>query len=332
MDINIFDLSNYKVPYFYERKLSSFTYDVKEWKESMNAFANKSNFPIEEIPWDEKRDSDKSKRFKLKSSEFYTQEELGSIPMQLKYNYYSDNTIENPVIDFCWNEFIKQVNFTRKKYKLLGESGSFDSFLCFSYQEFNSKLISTMPEYGFTNNPLFNIKKSYDNFKSGKRFPIFMDTILDGQYRTLSLMPSVSFCEVLINYNYFSNSPIDVIFGGQGVDVHNIGNVDVPTLEDFRNYLVNKLNFSKDNFFMNVFIDRCDLLTWKSGKTTFDDKCYYVRDVKIFEKKDNYYKDLLNEIVSFKKIYDTIINYKPEQEELNFEDCKILLDKIIEVG
>jgi hypothetical protein len=331
MDINIFDLSNYKVPYFYERKLSSFTYDLKEWKESINDFGKKTNFSMDEVPWGEKRDSDKSKRFKSNSSEFYTQEQLGSVPMHLKYNYHSDNTMSNNVIDFCWNEFIKQVNFTRKKYKLLGESDSFNSFLCFSYQDFNSKLIPIMPEYGFTNNPLFNIKKSYDNFKSGKRCPIFMDTIVDSKYKTLSLMPSVSFCEVLINYKYLSNSPIDVVFGGQKVNKHNIGDVNVPTLEDLSDYLINKLNFSKDNSFINVFIDRCDLLTWKTGVTTFDDKCYYVRDVKIFEKKDNYYKDLLNEIVSFKKIYETIINYKPNQEELNLEDCQTLLDQIVEL-
>jgi len=39
----------------------------------------------------------------------------------------------------------------------------------------------------------------------------------------------------------------------------------------------------------------------------------------------------LNEIVSFKKIYETIINYKPNQEELNLEDCQTLLDQIVEL-
>ena len=46
MNINIFDLSNYKVPYFYERKLSSFTYDIEEWKKSMHDFGEKHNFPM----------------------------------------------------------------------------------------------------------------------------------------------------------------------------------------------------------------------------------------------------------------------------------------------
>ena len=331
MDIHIFDLSNYKVPHFYERKLPTFTYSQEEWIKTTNKGIEEKKYPKENFPWGEKRYSDKMKKFKSTLKDFFTEEELSSVPMHLKYNYFSDNTMTNSVIDFCWNEFLKQVNITRKKCKFLGESKTFDFFLCFPYREFNSKLIPTMPEYGFTNNPLFNIKKSYNNFKEGNKFPIFMDTISDGEYKILSLMPSVSFCEVLINYKYFSNSPIDVIFGGQGTDMHNIGDVDVPTLEDFSNYLIDKLHISKENSSINVFIDRCDLLTWHAGVTTFDDKCYYIRDVKIFEKKDNYYEDLLNEIVSFKKIYETIINYKPDQEELDLEDCEILLNRIVEV-
>jgi hypothetical protein len=82
---------------------------------------------------------------------------------------------------------------------------------------------------------------------------------------------------------------------------------------------------------MNVFIDRCDLFSWKSGTSIFDGKSYYVRDVKIFEKKDNYYEDLLQQLVTSKKIYNTIIGYKPDEDQLDLQDCQILLDQIIEI-
>lgn len=99
------------------------------------------------------------------------------------------------------------------------------------------------------------------------------------------LLPPVSFCEVLVNYKYFFNSPMDVIFGGQGIAIHNAGDVNVPTIEKLGEHLIDKCDLDTNTSVMNVFIDRCDLFSWRGGTTTFEDKSYYVRDVKIFEKK-----------------------------------------------
>lgn len=342
MSINIFDLSKDRACAWsrpappvcwpiYAKRHSSFAYDAKEWKKLMIDFGKKFNFPIEEIPWGENIRSDKSKKFTSKVIEFFTEEELSSVPIHLKYNYYSDNTMTTHIVNFCWNEFVKHVNNIRKICEVRGESDSFQSFLSFSYQDFNSKLMPIMPEFGFTTNPIFNIKKIYDSFKSGNKFPIFMDTVFDKKYKTLSLMPSVSFCEVLINYKYFFNSPMDVIFGGQGIEEHNIGNVEVPTIETLSKHILKNLNSNLKDSTVNIFIDRSDLLTWMAGTTTFDECSYYVRDIKVFEKKDNYYEDLLKEITLFKKIFKTIINFKTDTEELNLEDCKILLDELVEL-
>jgi hypothetical protein len=336
MNINIFDLSNYKVPYFYERKLSSFTYDIEEWKKSMNNFGEKYNFPTEEIPWGEKRDSEKLKIFKSKSTQFFSQEELGSVPMHLRYNYFAESTIPSTSIEYCWIKFIEEINNVRKKSRLLGEHNCFDTYFSFSHSEFNSKFIPQIPETGFVKTPLFNIRNIFQNFQKNIKPPILMDSVVEKSVSlpkdtSFFLLPSVSFCEVLINYKYFFNSPVDVIFGGQGVTEHNIGDVNVPTIEKLGEHLIDKCDLDINMSVINVFIDRCDLLSWRSGTTTFDDKSYYVRDVIIFEKKDNYYEDLLQQLVTSKKIYNTIISYKPDQKELDLEDCQILLDQIIEI-
>ena len=165
MNINIFDLSNYKVPYFYERKLSSFTYDIEEWKTSMRNFGEKHNFPVGEIPWGELRDSEKTKKFKSKGIELLSQEELGSVPMHLKYNYFTENTITLTSIEYCWIKFVDEINNLRKKFRLLGEHDCFNAYFSFSYSEFNSKFISQIPENGFVKTPLFNIKNIFENFQ-----------------------------------------------------------------------------------------------------------------------------------------------------------------------
>jgi hypothetical protein len=336
MNINIFDLSNYKVPYFYERKLASFAYDMEEWKELMNNFGEKYNFPIEEIPWGEKRDSEKSKIFKSKGTEFFSQEELGSVPMHLKYNYFTESTLPSTSIEYCWIKFIEEINNVRKKSRLLGENNCFNTYFSFSHSEFNSKFIPQISETGFIKTPLFKITNIFQNFQKNIKLPIFMDSVDEKfgsvpENTNLSLRPSVSFCEVLINYKYFFNSPMDVIFGGQGVTEYNIGNVNVTTIEKLGEHLITKCDLDTNMSVINVFIDRCDLFSWRSGTTTFDDKSYYVRDVIIFEKKDNYYEDLLQQLATSKKIYNTIIGYKPDEKELDLQDCQILLDQIIEI-
>jgi hypothetical protein len=336
MNINIFDLSNYKVPYFYERKLSSFTYDIEEWKTSMRNFGEKHNFPVGEIPWGELRDSEKTKKFKSKGIELLSQEELGSVPMHLKYNYFTKNTITLTSIEYCWIKFVDEINNLRKKFRLLGEHDCFNAYFSFSYSEFNSKFISQIPENGFVKTPLFNIKNIFENFQKNIKLPILMDSVVEGsgyfpKDTNFFLVPSVSFCEVLVNYKYFFNSPMDVIFGGQGVNEHNIGDVSVPTIEKLGEHLIDKCDLDINSAVMNVFIDRCDLFSWKSGTSIFDGKSYYVRDVKIFEKKDNYYEDLLQQLVTSKKIYNTIIGYKPDEDQLDLQDCQILLDQIIEI-
>lgn len=334
MNINIFDLSNYKVPYFYERKLASFAYGMEEWKELMNNFGEKYNFPIEEIPWGEKRDNEKSKIFRYKTTELFSQEEKAAAPMHLKYNYYTENTIPSTSIGYCWIKFVHEINNLRKKSRLLGEDNCFNTYFSFSYPEFNSKFIPQIPETGFVKTPLFKIINIFQNFEKNIKLPILMDSVV-GKSVTSSndsnffLLPSVSFCEVLVNYKYFSNSPMDVIFGGQGVTEHNIGDVNVSTIEKLGEHLIAKCDLDTNMSVMNVFIDRCDLFSWRSGTSIYDDKSYYVRDVKIFEKKDNYYEDLLQQLGTSKKIYNTIIGYKPDKDKLNLDDCKILLHQII---
>ena len=336
MNINIFDLSNYKVPYFYERKLSSFTYDIEEWKKSMHDFGEKHNFPMEEIPWSETRSSEKLKTFKSETTQFFSEEELGSVPMHLKYNYFAEITLSPTSIEYCWIKFVEEINNLRKKSRLLGEHNCFDTYFSFSYSEFNSKLIPQIPEAGFVKTPLFKVKNIFENFEKNIKLPIIMDSVVEKSANLSNngnflLPPPVSFCEVLVNYKYFFNSPMDVIFGGQGIVAHNTGDVNVPTIEKLGEHLINKCDLDTNTAVMNVFIDRCDLFSWRDGTTTFEDKSYYVRDVKIFEKKDNYYEDLLQQLITSKKIYNTIIGYKPDEDELDLQDGQILLDQIIEI-
>lgn len=335
MDINVFDLSNYKVPYFYERKLSSFTYDVENWKKSMNDYVKKFNFPIDTIPWGEKRNSEKIKILECKKIELLSQEELGSVPMCLHFNYYSNIIIKDKLIDFCWEEFKSQINLMRITSKLIGKMNHFDSILRFPKRQFASKIISEMPESGFAKNVILGVKEIYQNFSENKKFPVFMGSAIPNNHRKFSLKPEMSFCELLINYEYFLNSPVDIISGGilfvQSIDVHISRNENLQTIEELSNYVTKKLNFSKNKTKINIFIDRSDLVSWNANETTYENKSYYIRDIKIFEKKDNYYEDLLNKIPEYKKIYDTIIEYKPDVDELDLDDCKLLLDEIIKL-
>jgi hypothetical protein len=324
MDINIFDLSNYKVPYFYERKFFSFAYNVEEWKGEMYNFGKRSNFPMEYVPWGEKRDSNKFKKFKSKSDEFFTEEELATVPMQLYFTYNYDNIIDDKIIKFCWEEFASQINFIRVKSKLVGKVNYFGCLLDFSKNQFQSKIISEIPEYGFAKNSILLIKEIHRNFLDKKKFPVFISPI--------NINPKLfaSFCEILINYEYFSNSPIDVILGCKNNNICKTGS-EPQTVEQLSDHILKDLNFSKNKYKVNIFIDRCDKASWNANQTIFDDKSYYIRDIKVFEKKDNYYEDLLNKISEYKKIYNLIIEYKPNINDLNFDECKLLLNQIIKL-
>lgn len=327
MDINIFDLSNYKVPYFYKRKLSSFTYNVEEWKREMYNFGKRTNFPMEYVPWGEKRDSNKFKKFKSKSDEFFTEEELGTVPMKLYFTYNSDNIIDDKIIKFCWEKFTSQINSIRVKSKLVGKGNYFGCLLDFSKNQFQSKTIPEIPEYGFEKNSILLIKEIHQNFLDKKKFPVFISPININKY---SPKLFASFCEILINYEYFSNSPIDIILGCKN---NNICKTDSEpqTVEQLSDHILKNLNFSKNKYKVNIFIDRCDKASWNANETIFDDKSYYIRDIKVFEKKDNHYEDLLNKISEYKKIYNLIIEYKPNIDYLNFGECKLLLNQIIKL-
>ena len=329
MDINIFDLSNYKVPYFYERKLYSFTYNVEEWKREMYNFGKRVNFPMEYVPWGEKRDSNKFKKFKSKSGEFFTEEELATVPMQLHFTYNSDNIIDDKIVKLCWEEFTSQINLIRVKSKLVGKVNYFGCLLDVSKNQFQSKIISEIPEHGFAKNSILLIKEIYRNFLS-KKFPVFISSVSGINTNKYSPKLFASFCEILINYEYFSNSPIDVILGCKNNNICKTGS-EPQTVEQLSAHILKDLNFSKNKYKVNIFIDRCDKASWNANETIFDDKSYYIKDIKVFEKKNNHYEDLLNKISEYKKIYNLIIEYKPNINDLNFDECKLLLNQIIKL-
>ena len=330
MDIHIFDLSNYKNPYSYERKLSTVAYSQKEWKEAVNKFAEGKNLSEEDLPWGEKRNSEKLIEFQSTADELFTKEELSLVPIWLKFNYFENKKPTSDLIEYSWIAFSNYVNDLREANYRGGEQYLY-SLLEVSSENIKSKSIPFLSEFGFVNNPVLNIKNTFQSFQQKTNLPIFIEAIESGDDKSILLDRTDSFCDILINSEYFSNSPIDMIFGGRVFGEHNRGTVDIPTVESLCDKFKNKVNISHKDLIVNIFIDRSDFDVWINNRSTFEDKCYHLRSATTFKKKKNYYDDFLNQISDIKKVYEIIVNYKKFQLKLSVEDCKILFHSLMDL-
>lgn len=351
MDINTFDLSNYFNQGLdddhYRRENPVFVYNQEDWVNKITELAVEHG--VESlIPWGEVRSSPKRKAYKDYGIEHF-RESMPKLPIHLKYGYFINKKLPTKIIADCYQTFMKEIDLIREKFLLMGESDSFNRYCNFSYDEFNSQLVPKMPENGFIKNPILNITKTLDNVKNNIFLPFCIDSTNPGA--------QVDFCRILIHYKYFSNSPVDIIYTepfkqqfsnsddnllpndlNHWINTRITENDDLEfgtpsletdTIDKLCLYIEDKFysNF-KGDLAANVFIDRLDLYFWWYGVSTFDDKSYYIRDIQMFEKKDNYYEDLLRQLVESKKVYQTIVEYKIEKSKLEFEDYRILLDKI----
>lgn len=379
MDINVFDLSNYfnQTPCdglwppgddsnrtssndwgcncsvrsceLYRRKDPILVYNQEDWVKGVTKVAVEHKAESI-IPWGELQDSPKRKAYKDYGIQNF-RESMPKLPIHLKYGYFINNTLPDKVVAECYRTFIREIDRIRKKFLVMGESDSFNSFCNFSYDEFNSQIIPEIPESGFIKNSILNITKTLDDAKNNIFLPFFIDNTNPG--------PQVDFCRILVHYKYFSNSPVDIIYTEpikqpwlDSIDKvnslpsplnHWINDLinqkaglefgtpssETDTIEKLCSYIKDKFYSNlKGDFVANVFIDRLDKYSWWYNVSVFDDKSYYIRDIKIFKKKNNYYKDLLKQLTEAKKVFQTIVEYKIEKSQLEFEDYRILLDKI----
>lgn len=381
MDIHIFDLSNYfnQIPCdgswppgdkagrtpsnnwgcdcdgrmceLYVREDPILVYNQEDWVNSITKTA--AEVGAESIiPWGEVQSSPKRKAYKDYGIKHF-RNCMPKTAMHLKYGYFFNKKLPNKIIADCYRTFMREIDLIRKKFLIMGESDSFNSYWDFSYDEFNSQLIPQMPEGGFVKNPILNITKSLDDVKNNIFLPFCIDDTNAG--------PQIDFCRMLIHYKYFSNSPVDIIYTEpikqpwlDSIDkvnslpsplnhwIKNHINEDnlefgtpsseTDTIEKLCSYIKDKFYSNlTGNFVANVFLDRLDLYSWWYNVSIFDDKSYYIRDIRMFEKKDNYYKDLLRQLSKAKKIYQTIVEYEIEKSQLELKDYSILLDKITEL-
>jgi hypothetical protein len=381
MNINIFDLSNYfnqspcdgispagdlvgrtalndwgcdctiRSCELYRRENPIFAYNQEDWVNKITALAVEHG--VESIiPWGEVRSSSKRKAYKDYGIENF-RESMPKLAMHLKYGYFINKTIPDKIIGDCYRAFMKEIDLIRKKFLVMGELDSFNSYCNFSYDEFNSQLVTKIPESGVIKNPILNITKTLDEVKNNIFLPFFIDSTNPGK--------QIDFCRILIHYKYFSNSPVDIVYTepikqpwldsadklpsvclpsdlnhwintrikqNNGLKFEN-PSLETDTIEKLCLYIKDKFYSNlKGDVVTNVFIDRLDVYSWWYDVSTFDDKSYYIRDIQIFEKKDNYYKDVLRQLAESKKVYQTIVEYKIKKPQLEFEDYRILLDKI----
>ena len=377
MDINTFDLSNYfnqrpcdglapagdavgRTPSndwgcdcsirsceLYKREDPIFAYSQEDWVNKITELSVEHGLESL-IPWGEVRSSPKRKAYKDYGIKHF-RESMPKLPIHLKYGYFINKTLPTQIIADCYQTFMREIDLMRKKFLLMGESDSFNTYCNFSYDEFSSQLVPKMSENGFIKNPILNITKTLDDVKNNIFLPFCIDNTNPGT--------QLDFLRILIQYKYFSNSPVDIIYTKpikqlwldsadnllpndlkhwintriiQRDDLQfGIPSMETDTIEKLCLYIKDKFysNF-KGDLVANVFIDRLDLYSWYYDVSTYDDKSYYIRDIQMFEKKDNYYEDLLRQLVESKKVYQTIIEYKIEKSQLEFEDYRILLDKI----
>jgi hypothetical protein len=335
----------------YRRKNPVFAYNQEDWVNKITAMA--AEHGVESlIPWGELRSSPKRKAYKDYGIQNF-RESMPKTAIHLKYGYFINKTLPDEIIGDCYRTFMREINLIRKKFLVMGESDAFDSYCNFSYDEFNSQLIPEMPENRVIKNFILNITKTLDEVKNNIFLPFFIDNTNPG--------PQVDFCRILIHYKYFSNSPVDIVYtepikqpwldsadkflpGDLPKDLNHWINtrikqndglkfgtpsLETDTIEKLCLYIKDKFYSNlKGDLVANVFIDRLDLVSWWYDVSTFDDKSYYIRDIQMFEKKDNYYEDVLRQLVEAKKVYQTIVEYKIEKSQLEFEDYRILLDKI----
>lgn len=320
---------------FYEKRIKCLTYDKKSQISYMNERFLEKELPSNLIPWDLNGINGKHKLKDLQYRilpEFFSPSEIISIPMWIKFNYLSKKEISNSCIKYSWKKFIKKILKIKLSAKNIGKEEYFKTTLNFSDEidEINrSKLIEDMPYGRFAKDSLFDFPITYNNFIENKNLPIFMELGFDyeNEGNKIELIQKSGFNEILINHMYFSNSPMDVIIGGRFVEHNSIGNVSLETLESLEGYIFKTLKLCKEQYNLNIFLNKSDQIGWLMGKYPYQDKSYHIENIQIVKIKNNYYEDYIYELELWNKIYHIIIDFQFEDSSLS--EYKHLLDKIV---
>ena len=313
---------------FYERKIKSINYDKSSQIQSMKERLDERGLPMSVVPLEKNYEEGNKelKEFVYRIlPEFFSPIELMSVPMWLKFNFFSGKKISTEQITNCWDKFIKKINKIKFYSKKIGKDEYFNTTLNFPLDVHDLKLIQSIPYGGLIKDSLYNIPRIYQDFIENKKLPIFMELIPNSNNKPILVQKS-GFNESLMNSMYFSNDFFDFVIGGRLVKHNESGNISMTTIEILEDYIFKSLKISKNNFFINTFFDKNDVDGWLNGKYKFQEKSYHIENVQVLEIKDNYYEDALVQLELWKKIYSDIIDFK--FETLSLDEYKNLFDKI----
>jgi hypothetical protein len=319
-----------EIPDFYERRVNSLNYDKKSQCESIITRFEEKGLSDDIVPWKENSIIGK---YKLKDlqyriiPEFFSPWEVMSIPMWLKFNYIPNKNISQSTIDCAWKKFIEKIDKIRLDSKKLGRDEYFQTTINFPNDVHKTKLIEGIPYNGLIKDSLFNLSKVYQNFIDNKKVPIFMEFLVDSKTSKSKFIQKSGFDEVLVNSMYFSNSPIDIVVGGRLLQHNRIGNTTMTTIEDLGEHIFKNLNLSQNNFTLNMFLDKSDIIGWYNGEYVYEDKSYHIENIRIIENKDNYYEDAIVKLELWEDIYNIIIDFQFKNNTLY--EYKELFDKIV---
>jgi hypothetical protein len=319
-----------EIPDFYERRIHSLNYDKKSQCEAIIVRFKEKGLSDDIVPWKENGIIGK---YKLKDlqyriiPEFFSPWEVMSIPMWLKFNYIPNKNISQSTIDCAWEKFVEKIDKIKLDSKKLGRDEYFQTTINFPNDVHKTKLIEGIPYNGFIKDSLFNLPKVYQNFIDNKKLPIFVEFLGNSKTNKSKFIQKSGFDEVLVNSMYFFNSPMDVVIGGRLLQHNSIGNVTIPTIEDLGEHLFKNLNLSQNNFTLNMFLDKSDIIGWENGEYVYEDKSYHIENIRIIENKDNYYEDAVAELELWANIYNIIIDF--EIKNNNLCEYKELFDKIV---
>ena len=93
--------------------------------------------------------------------------------------------------------------------------------------------------------------------------------------------------------------------------------------------ILNNLNITNDPI-IDIFTNRIDGKNWDDNLSNYDDKMYFIENIELSEKKDNYYEDCIDLIYNWRKIYNIIVNFEFKDDSI--DEYRRLLDKIISDG
>lgn len=347
MDINVYDNYNFydKRPenleyfHFYNRKVENFTYNKKDMKNAIIKHLKSKKLSAGVFPWGETKNSDKSIKFASILAENYTEEELGDAPMLINFNYLSDTEIsEEGIVSKVVKDFKSQVTSIKFYANKMGSEEYFEStlnsFMSNPEVNQNRQVTERLSKFnlhngGFITTYLAKLPQIHNKFEYYKKFPIFISTKFDSSLGKYTSNPTSSFGEILINSHCFSNSPMDIVVCDPRVEHNTIGNKKIKTIEELCSFILTNLNITNDPI-IDIFTNRIDGKNWNDNLSNYDDKMYYIENIELSEKKDNYYEDCIDLIYNWRKIYNIIVNFEFKDDSI--DEYRRLLDKIISDG